>query len=175
MEILNWQEEIFEVRPPSSATSVFRYNNGLWTPDDGEWDVAFYGYNTAPFAWYMSLPYYANYQWGFLTTHWGAKVKGHPRGNAWHYVTADDEAFAGRTFWDARSRHVNTRAGDSAMFRMASIAGCANGDGAAFEPHNSFIQEGRVRLQRTGELVQPPPDGKCVYCACTIADALLKI
>jgi hypothetical protein len=169
--IFNWTTDVFEIRPPAEASGVLRYNNGLWTLDDGAWDLAFIAPGKS-LAWGVNIPYYANIQWSFLTAHWTEMVNEHPRGgNPWHYVFSEGATFNKNTGLKSRNSLPNVKAYEAAMSRCASLAGCANGNGADFNPTSRFIQEGRLRLRETQELVIPPWDAACCYCGCTLGEA----
>jgi len=173
-KLIDWQNEVFEIRPPDDMYEVVRYNNGLWTPDDGGWDVAF-GCYWKNRVWSVGLPYYTNISWQFLTTHWSGHVEGHPRGgNAWHRVSTDGSDFNDATFWKARDRHPNIVAGNVAMSHVASVTRCASGAPVNFNPADDFIKQGRIRLQKTREIVTVPSDASCLYCGCSIVEAITE-
>lgn len=153
---------VYEMRPPKEAHDVFRFNCGNWIPDDGEWDLAFYGYGTAPMAWYVDLPYHKNIAWSGLTTHWSGCVESHPGGNAWHYMLKGKTKTWGDT-WD-RDYHENKRAGDKAMDACCAKYRCANGRGPEFRIGDPFIQDGLLRNRETKQIVTFPEKFTCMYC-----------
>lgn len=165
----------YEFRPRESELlgSVFRYAEGQWLPDDGEYDLAFIMYGSgAPMAMFIELPNQKNIIWSGLTTHWSGYVAQHPRGgNPWHYMLRDGETEWGGDW--GRARHPNTRAGDAAMRECASRNRCANGRGVRFEVANPHIVLGLVRDHTTKEVLSVPPMFECMYCGSGWRDALL--
>jgi hypothetical protein len=153
---------VYEFRPlPKIAANgdILRYNAGKWTPDDGEYDLAFI-YNNICLM--VELPYQKNIIWSWYDTHWGATEPRHPRRNAWHYALRE-----GATDWggDWRSyAHPNRRAGDSGMNKAADLHGYANGRHIEFKPPSQHIMAGLVRERETGKLLTIPTDIHCCFC-----------
>src|SRR5690606_33850230 len=107
---------VYEFRPLPDAfptnfcrgKEVFRYADGQWLPDDGEYDIAFV---SGPFCLMVELPYQRNIIWSWLTGHWQANEPRHPHGNPWHYMLREGETEWGGNW--GRDNHPNRRAGDA--------------------------------------------------------------
>ncbi len=154
---------IYEFRPlPQDSKGILRYNNGEWTEDDGEYDIAF----AAPsdcMAYYFQVPYRKGILWSWVKKgNWGAFVGEHPRGNAWHRMLRDGETEWGNG-WD-RHRHLNNKAGDKAMDYVCGQSRCSNGSGPEFHINDPYIAAGLLRVKDTKEAVVFPDTFKCMYC-----------
>ena len=154
-------ETTYEFRPLYEG-EMLRYNGGDWIPDDGEYDLAFVCVND-PVVYGVDMPSYDNIFWKWCNNmQWMAYVKGHPNGNAWHYMRYDNSKDRGRS-WD-RKNHPNIIAHDSGMDRVAKAMGCANGRSVDFNVTNDVIQAGLLRDADTKKIVKPPKTLKCCYC-----------
>jgi hypothetical protein len=154
---------IYEFKPTELFSGkCLRYNNGLWTPDDNEYDLAFITLGDN-FAFGVDMPYQKNLAWSWCKKmRWGAFVEKHPNSNAWHYMSKDGtNNFRGD--WN-RSRHPNVVAMDQAMHKMSSMKGCANGRYVEFNPIDKTINANLLREVETKKIIKPPDVFKCVYC-----------
>jgi len=154
---------VYEFRPLYKG-SLVRYNNGKWTDDDGEYDIAFYTADNV-FSFGVDLPYYDNILWSWCKDmQWGSYVNGHPVGNAWHYSTKDGSKNRGE-LWKDRYKHPNVKARDLASSELCKKKGVANGRGPQlFHYECSYIINGYVREQETGIVVSAPEILNCIYC-----------
>jgi hypothetical protein len=164
---MSWiTDNTFEFRPLSrEAEGLLRYNGGKWTPDDGEWDIAFAsgkGYRGYPYGIYLNVPNYKNLVWSYVYHRaWGDTIEEHPGRNAWHYMTTDEKPFEG--YWD-KSKHPNEIVSGLSMTKCSSPHRCANGTGPEFQINDPYIASGLVRVQGTEEIVKFPEIFKCCYC-----------
>ena len=169
------ERPVYEFRPlPEVFKPVFgevrRFAEGLWIPDDGEYDIAFIGHSPAPVSLYVEHSYQKNIVGSWTTGHWGAFVKEHPRGNAWHHALRDGETEWGGN-WGSE-RHENHRAGRSGMDRLCSEVRCANGRHVELKnPKDPHIVAGLVRNRETKELFTFPQRLVCMYCGDVHGDA----
>lgn len=157
---------VYEFRPLPEAfptrcrgNEVFRYADGQWLPDDGEYDIAFV---SGPFCLMVELPYQRNIIWSWLTGHWQANEPRHPRGNPWHYMLREGEAEWGGNW--GRDNHPNRRAGDVGMSRQCGIHGCSNGLHVSFKLNDKHIAAGLVRDRETKQVLTFPAVPCCMYC-----------
>lgn len=159
-------EPVYVIRPLlatdwGNEEPYLRYSNGEWIEDDGEFGLAFISLNR-PFAYGVNVRHRENIIWSWCKDmQWGATVRGHPRGNAWHYMLRDGETKWGDC-WN-RSMHPNTIAFDAAMQKCSSRSGCANGISPEFEIYNQYIKRGFLRTI-DGEIITPPDRFICMYC-----------
>lgn len=152
---------VFEFRPlpDGGVRTLYRYAGGLWIPDDGEWDISFYG---DYMAYYVEIPYQKNILWKWTTQHWSGFEPQHPGGNAWHYYLRGGETDWGGQ-WD-RYAHENERVGRLAMSECCSKYHCANGRAVEFKLDDPYMFHGLVRNRETKEIVVPPSEPECMYC-----------
>lgn len=168
-------QDVYELRPPEAFFEglVRRYADGLWIPDDGEWDMAFIGQAAAreadtgsrfayPCCLYYSPPYHENCVWSWLTGHWTGFVAGHPRGNPWHYSLREGAMDWGKP--SGRDGHPNYKAGREGMSKVSSEQGCANGSHAEFHRVNPIILAGLFRRTADKAIVTVPERPICMYC-----------
>jgi len=147
------------------SQGLLRYADGQWIPDDGEYDLAF---AHGVFAYYVSLPDYSNVIWtwrdieltkSFLPEYLHKYTKAH------HIHTADNLPMR---HWD-NNQHPNEIAGESAMHKVSSIHGCANGRGAYLcseSPSGApWLKEKRILLQSTMQPVLMPENPICYLCS----------
>lgn len=155
---------VYEIRPPDKYFfgEVFRYADGQWIPDDGEWDLAFAGHAGSPTCLMVDLPYHENIIWSWTTGHWSGFELRHPRGNAWHYMLREGAQGWGNTW--ARDGHANIIAGRSGMNFVCRKNGCANGVHAELCDGNFIINAGLMRNRETREVVKRPEKPMCMYC-----------
>ncbi len=156
---------VYEFRPlPETVRggNLYRYAEGKWIEDDGEFGLAFASLAGAPMAFGIDLPYRPNILWSWTTVHWGSKYRRHPRGNPWHYSLREGRSEMGDG-WN-RDSHPNTAAMDNAMNWVCGKRGCANGRGPRFQLDDQFIKAGLVREKATKEIVVPPESPICMYC-----------
>ncbi len=155
---------VYEFRPLPSKRSgdLFRYNNGNWIVDDGEYDLAFV-YPCQSTYYGVKVPHRENIIWSWVKNgKWGAYCGDHPRGNAWHYMLRDGETKWGET-WSQR-RHINRVAYESACKFVLTNGRSASGGGPEFHINDPCIAEGLVRLRETKEVVKFPDIFNCMYC-----------
>lgn len=170
---------VYEFRPINNdGRLLLRFNEGEWTPDDGEHDLAFitsdnYGANMA---FGVHLPYRKNYLWGWCKDmNWTANVRKHPGGNAWHYMTKDGSKEL--NFGWERDKHPNIKAYESGMSMLSKKHGCANGRGIDFHVNDLHILMGLVREVKTKKILTPPTTFVCMYCGShkpTETDIIIK-
>lgn len=155
---------VYEFRPtPDFFTwGCRRYNDGKWTEDDGKYDIAFIGNGGAPICLYVSLPYQHNIICSWLTTHWTGAVKGHPRGNPWHYALREGETKWGGG-WN-RDDHLNERVGRAGMTYLCAERGCANGRHVEFHADDKVIVAGLLRERESKKRFEWPRGMRCMYC-----------
>lgn len=160
----------YEFRPlPGFFTGIVqRYNNGLWTEDDGEYDLAFIGRNNgAPnICLYFSHHYYDNLCYSWLTGSWRDSNHAHPRSNPWHYAEFLEGAGWGNYIGAKRERSANQRAGNSGMNELVKQYQCANGRHIGFrQGDDKHIIAGLVRAVDTKlPAIIPFELLECMYC-----------
>lgn len=155
---------VYELRPPGNYFDgeFFRYADGAWIPDDGEYDLAFSGrVGGTPVALYVDLPYYENILWSWCSGHWSAKNPKHRDETAWHRILRDGAKDWGRSL--DRESFENSRAGTEAMRYTSNKHGCANGRHAEFSKGNEIINK-RLLRERGTKRVFVPPEGVCFEC-----------
>lgn len=157
---------VYEFRPLPDAfpqrtrgEDVFRFADGEWVADDGEYDIAFVCGN---FCLMVELPYQRNTIWQWTTGHWSGFEPKHPRGNAWHYMLRDGETDFGGDW--GRDRHPNSKAGKAGMNRQCGIYHCSNGLHVEFHLGDPHIAAGLVRDRDTKKVVTFPDIPCCIYC-----------
>jgi hypothetical protein len=159
---------VYEFRPlpdvfKTAWGEVRRYADGQWIPDDGEYDIAFIGFEPAPVCLYVEHSNQKNIVAAWTTGHWSAFEKNHPRGNAWHYALREGETVWGGTW--GREQQENYRAGQSGMSKLCSEVRCANGRHVELnKPDDPHIAEGLVRDRETKALFTFPSRLVCMYC-----------
>ncbi len=155
---------VYEFRPliKHSFGDVFRYNNGIWTLDDGEYDIAF-AHPANCYAYGVCVPSRENIIWSWTKNgRWGASVTNHPRGNAWHYMLRKDETQWGKCW--PENKHLNYIAKEEAMNFVCEQTGCSNGVGPEFHINDPYIKKGLLRLRETKEVIKFPDIFNCMYC-----------
>ncbi|KKM01326.1 hypothetical protein LCGC14_1795510 [marine sediment metagenome] len=155
---------VYEFRPiiKHNDGNFFRYNDGEWIIDDGEYDIAF-AHPSDCMAYGFYVPSRPGIIWSWTKNgKWGAIVEGHPRGNAWHYMLRSGETVWGKC-WN-KYRHLNYMAKEKAMSFVCSKKGCANGAGPEFHINDPYIEKGLLRLRETKEVVKFPDIFNCMYC-----------
>ena len=138
---------------------LYRYANGKWIEDDGEWDLAFITRNGDTGAWYVEyvdMPYYL----GLL---WKVRYQGQ-----WHYML--DSRYKHWVYWKDRYRHPNIVAGNSGIdYCIKKLkCGAVNGTGPEFQLGDKYIRLQLVRYQETGEVVTFPSTFTCSKCGLTL-------
>lgn len=154
---------VYEFRPLPSVLrpgfETYRFADGQWIEDDGEYDLAFVNHNVC---WMVDLPYQRNIVWSWIDGHWTGNEPRHPRMNPWHYMLRDGETEWGGP-WD-RDQHPNVAAGRSGMSWACAKYRCANGRSVKFHLGDKHIAAGLVR-ERDGKCVLTfPPKLRCMYC-----------
>lgn len=152
---------IYEFRPIvfRNYGTLYRYADGKWLEDDGEYDIAFYGDSIA---YGVQLPYRSNILWSWLTRHWSSDEPLHRHGNPWHYALREGTDEWGRSW--GRDGHPNTQAHDAAVKACCSQFRCANGQGPQFHLDDPYMTRGLVRERDTKHVVVPPTKPECMYC-----------
>lgn len=154
---------VYEFRPLPSVLrpgfETYRFADGKWIPDDGEYDLAFVTHNVC---WMVELPYQRNIIWQWLNGHWTDNERRHPKSNPWHYMLRDGETTWGGP-WD-RDSHPNTIAGRSGMNFACAAHRCANGRHVEFKLSDKHIAAGLVRERVTGLILTFPEHPHCMYC-----------
>lgn len=116
MELL-WPVTEFRYLPKDFTRDIRRYANGEWIPDDGEYDLAFIGFNNGfPMCLYVSHPYQKNIVYSWTTGHWSEKQPLHKSLNAWHYELRPGTNKCGGA-WN-RDRHPNELACRSGVNKL---------------------------------------------------------
>ena len=146
---------------------VLRYAEGQWIPDDGEYDLAF---ASGVFAFGVSLPDYTNAIWSWLdmdlTKKWLPERL--YKYASWHHsCTINNTPFDQKCHWDKR-QHPNEIAMKSAMDKVCSIQGCANGSGANLTSEGKrdvpWVAEKRILIKSTMQPVLIPENPICYKC-----------
>lgn len=157
---------VYEFRPIKVLEDCMRYNGGKFIPDDGKYDLAFFGRHMGeygyPEALYVEISYSPNILWSWDGGNWARHEPKHPNGNAWHYMLREEETKWGKD-WE-RHKHPNEIAGRKAMDACSTKYSCANGGGPEFHIGDSYIKAGLVRRVDTKEIVKFPKVFKCMYC-----------
>lgn len=154
---------VFEFRTLYELEECYRYNNGQWTKDDGEYDIAFIGLwkGIYPSVVYIELPYYENILWEYCDT---KSVAAHPNGNPWHYMLRPGKRDWGRS-WRERYAHPNMLAEAEGRERIASVYSVCNGMPVTvynvMDPH---VLLGMIREVGAKKVVRPPRIFNCMYC-----------
>lgn len=170
-QLIDFKKDIVEFRPrPGLFTSdTFRYADGKWIPDDGEYDTAFICMNAKlvenkgyKVCLYFEPPYRKNIRWSWCDGHWSATDERHPDGNAWHYMLVPGTNVLGD--WD-RYRHPNVVAKESGFERMLNLANCCNGAAIELKPDDRHIKDGLARIKGSGDVIVPPSKSLCMYCS----------
>lgn len=151
---------VYEFRPLPSFHPSYRFADGKWIEDDGEYDLAFTAGQTCM---YVCMPYHRNIMWGWTTGHWAADQGGHPGGNSWHYMLREGESAWGKPW--GRDAHPNELAGRRGMDFLVSKHRGANGTGVDFHLDEPVIAAGLLRLRDTKEIVRFPEKPLCMYCS----------
>ncbi len=146
---------------------LFRYADGQWLPDDGEYDLAF---AQGVFALGVTLPDYSNSVWGWfdmgLTKSWlPEQLHKYARGH--HSCTINNTPLSQDYHWE-NSHHPNKVAMKSAMDKVCSLCGCANGRGAYLTSEHKdsvpWLAEKQVLIQSTMQPVLIPENPACYLC-----------
>lgn len=155
----------YEFRP-LKAGGYLRYAEGLWIPDDGQYDLAFVNKDIGnPIFYYVNMPYYDNLSWKWVAGgNWRAYIAKHPNGNAWHYMLHNPENKSWGKAWK-RDFHPNVIASERGRNKCCELHyGGANGGGVEFNILDPYIGAGVVRIKATQEIVKPPKHFVCMYC-----------
>jgi hypothetical protein len=148
----------------------YRYAEGKWIPDDGEYDVAFGCLIGAPVALYFTHSGKKNVvcQWRSRIHKNNIKhpgkdiwIKGHK--DPWHYIL-DNGSKVPDTGYNANDGNLNSQAGRNAMDHVFSEGHCCNGRSITFDPFDRHIAAGLVRDRETKEVLTFTPEMKCIYC-----------
>lgn len=145
---------VYEMRPMHKP--LYRYANGEWIPDDGEWDLAFITKEGAWYVEYVHLPYYVNLLWSLYYN------------NKWHHMFKD--GYSEWISWHERYRHPNIVAGDSGIRYCIDKLKCGaiNGEGPEFRIGDYYIRRGMVRVRDTHEIITFPRKFVCAKCGLTL-------
>lgn len=152
----------FRPLPWDFTETPLRYNNGLWTPDDGEYDVCFIGsHDGFPMCYYIDDDNRENILCSWLTGPAQTYHLGHHGGTSWHYALKSGKKDWGESTysWDSISR--------KGMTKLCDMRGCANGRGIDFHADEPHIAMGFVRYQDTKKIFRFPKNLKCMYCGGT--------
>ena len=153
-------DKIIELNEPCGP--ILRYNDGKWTPDDGSFDLAFIT-PQCNIAIYFRLPYHDNHAWSWCKDgDWGATVRKHKNGNAWHYMSRNGKNTIGKV-WN-RDAHLNTIVARLAITEQSKYSRCTSGRCAEFNVLDPTIHAGLLRIRETKETVVPPSIFRCIYC-----------
>lgn len=160
MELLH---PVYEFRPLPTVLrpgfETYRFADGQWIADDGEYDLAFVNHNVC---WMVELPYQRNIVWSWLTGDWRGSEHRHPRSNPWHYMLRE-----GTTEWGGNwgsDDHPNAKAGRSGMSFACAQHRCANGRHVKFHLGDRHIAAGLVRERDSKRLLTFPKKPCCMYC-----------
>lgn len=157
---------IYEFRPliknVGMEGQIYRYADGKWIKDDGEYDLAFASIDGFPTCLYVSVPWRKNILWSWVTEHWQDYEPKHPNGNAWHYMLRDGEKKWGGDW--GRYNHPNEKAGREGMDWVCGQCGCSNGDHVEFNLKDQHILAGLVREKETKKILTIPEHPICMYC-----------
>jgi hypothetical protein len=156
---------VYEFRPlpQNMVGQVYRYAEGKWIEDDGEYDLAFAMPNDC-MAYYVNLPYKTNLRWSWN----GGNYSKHPQysdgyRNPWHYELKNcSKHFMS---WKERDQHPNEVAGRSAMNFVCNLRRCANGRGPElFHIDDSYTKAGLLRERDSKKVLEFPKTMNCIYC-----------
>ncbi len=158
---------VYEFRPVDNDGAPFlRYNNGVWIPDDGEWDLAFISAKEAggaPMAYHIEVPYHEGLLWSWCERgNWRIDVAKHPGGNPWHRMTKDGKET--QHHLPNRDMHPNMIAARVSIDQCCRLHGCANGSWPNFHINDPYIAQGKLRLRDTKEVVVFPDIFDCIWC-----------
>jgi len=142
------------LRRSEYLNECYRYANGRWIEDDGEFDLAFIGINKlgVSFAFYVELPYYRNLLWTFR------ECKEEEHDIEWHYMIKGEKL---EDWWEYD--HPNVKAKYEASDEGLRRWGCANGRMVEFmigDPHIAL----EVLRTIDGEVAQFPSHFYCNKC-----------
>jgi hypothetical protein len=169
---------VWEFRPLPSAfentkVKIKRYNSGLWTLDDGEYDLAFSGthaFRANDGSWQTGFPrclYIKNGReniictWLSIKNNWYMNEPQHPNGNAWHHAIH----WSAKDYGEYEDRNSpNEIAGQSGMDYTCKQHGCANGEHVEFNFRDPHIRAGLVRDVKTKEVFTWPINLYCIHC-----------
>ncbi|KKN07675.1 hypothetical protein LCGC14_1064480 [marine sediment metagenome] len=154
-------------RSAHAGQGLLRYAGGQWIPDDGEYDLAF---AHGVFAYGVLLPDYSNIIWSWrnmvLVRSW-LPERLHKYAKAHHFYNINNTPFSQDYHWD-NSHHPNKVAMKSAMDKVCSLCGCANGRGAYLTSEQDvFVQwlaEKRIMIKSTMQPVLIPENPTCYLC-----------
>lgn len=138
---------------------VFRYNDGLWTRDDGAYDLAFIWKRHAIA---ITLPARRNILWSWVDAHWETREPRHTDCNPRHYALREGASGWGPG-WE-RWRHPNERAAMEAEALAKKIWGEAYRVSIDFQPAAPDIRLGLVRDRESKEVVTLPESAVCFMC-----------
>jgi hypothetical protein len=151
---------------------MLRYADGDWLPDDGETpDLAFVTntHASAPFAFYVTMPYYTNLVWGWRDIELERRIVGRELEKfvyGWHHQTTNNkDCYDYR--WQERDKHPNEIAGRAAMDKCCSMFSCANGRGANLtheEPESPYFTKGLLWVKSTMTPLKKPENPACFLC-----------
>jgi len=137
---------------------VLRYAKGAWIPDDGQYDLAFIIPNHF-IAMFIDIPYKTNIKWSLVNL-----SRRHIDGTPWHYQLRGGYYLQE---WDSSNRiqHPNLIASASAISKLTSIQGCANGYGVDItDVGDPTLCNGLVRNVETKKPLVPPKSVTCTFC-----------
>lgn len=154
---------VYEFRPlPKDEGGLYRYADGKWIIDDGEYDIAF-ALPRKSIAFGFDVPSRENTIWSWAKNGaWWANVLTHPRGNAWHYMLREGEREWGKCW--PKYAHINYKAKEKAMKFVLSKGSSSCGTGPEFHINDPYIAQGLVRVRETKEIVVFPDIFDCMYC-----------
>jgi hypothetical protein len=141
-----------------------RYADGLWLPDDGQYDLAFVS-TQRPIALGVALPVWDGVEWSWRDpkTAYAAVGVESSLVNSWHRQVVDPTEGDGN-YVGARGQHRNGVAYEAAMDKCSKLHSCGNGRGPRFELGDEWFAAGLVRTL-SGETVRPPEHPVCYLCA----------
>jgi len=159
-------EQVYEFRPlPDYFSNGFRrYANGLWIPDDGEYDLAFIGnaQEGYPLCLYVESRCRENITCSWANGQCKGAIPYSYLGSNWHYALRANTTDWGEIatgYWD----HPNKLASDSGMRVKSSESGCCNGRSIRFQFNDNHIAAGLLRERDTKQVFEWN-DVKCYYC-----------
>ena len=161
--------ETYLFRPLEGSGPWLRYADGLWLPDDGEFDLAFVNADQ-PIALGVSLPSYEGVEWvwrDLAATRAAIGVDEDARVDAWHTQVRDPAEGAGNHVpfhGHIEQSHPNVQAFRAAMDKSCEMYHCASGLGPHFVLGNPWITAGLVRTF-AGETIREPEAPACFLCA----------
>jgi len=146
-------EKTYVIRPLMEERTWLRYDDGKWSEDDGEPDLAFVTSDPGiPYFLYVGMPYYEGILWAWQDN------------GVWHYAVEDPAQGWGKP-WPGKEEHPNEIADHQAANKCGAMWHCGNGIGPHINSRNEWIDQGKLWVRETMEVVVMPTGLECYLCA----------